>query len=40
MEIAEVAMNPVRQRIFQNFLLNEIGTVKELKRALTDACLN
>lgn len=36
MEIAEVVMNPVRQRIFQYFLLNEAGTVKELKRALPD----
>lgn len=29
-------MNPVRQRIFQYFLLNETGTVKELKKALPD----
>ena len=36
MEIAEVVMNPVRQRIFQYFLLHEAGTVKELKRALPD----
>jgi len=36
MEIAEVVMNPVRQRIFQYFLLHETGTVKELKRALPD----
>lgn len=36
MEIAEVVMNPVRQRIFQYFLLYEAGTVKELKRALPD----
>lgn len=34
MEIAEVVMNPVRQRIFQYFLLHETGTVKELKKAL------
>ena len=33
MEIAEVVMNPVRQRIFQ---FHEAGTVKELKRALPD----
>ena len=36
MEIAEVVMNPVRQRIFQYFLLHEAGTVKDLKRALPD----
>lgn len=36
MEIAEVVMNPVRQRIFQYFLLHEADTVKELKRALPD----
>ena len=36
MEIAEVVMNPVRQRIFQYFLLHKAGTVKELKRALPD----
>ena len=29
-------MNPVRQRIFQYFLLHETGTVKELKKALPD----
>ena len=29
-------MNPVRQRIFQYFLLHGAGTVKELKRALPD----
>lgn len=29
-------MNPVRQRIFPYFLLNETGTVKELKKALPD----
>lgn len=34
MEIAEVVMNPVRQRIFQYFLLHETGTVKEVKNAL------
>ena len=34
METAEVVMNPVRQRIFQYFLLHETGTVKELKKAL------
>ena len=36
MEIAEVVMNPVRQRIFQYFLLHETGTVKEVKKALPD----
>ena len=36
MEIAELVMNPVRQRIFQYFLLHETGTVKELRRALPD----
>lgn len=36
MEIAEVVMNPVRQRIFQYFLLHKTGTVKELKKALPD----
>lgn len=36
MEIAEVVMNPIRQRIFQYFLLHETGTVKELKRAFSD----
>ncbi len=29
-------MNPIRQRIFQYFLLHETGTVKELKKALSD----
>ena len=36
MEIAEVVMNPVRQRIFQYFLLHETGTVKKVKKALPD----
>lgn len=36
MEIAEVVMNPIRQRIFQYFLLHETGTVKDLKKALSD----
>ena len=36
MELAEVVMNPVRQRIFQYFLLHKTGTVKELKKALPD----
>ena len=36
MKIAEVVVNPVRQRIFQYFLLHEAGTVKELRKALPD----
>ena len=36
MEIAEVVMNPVRQRIFQYFLLHETGTVKDIRKALPD----
>ena len=36
MEIAEVVMNPVRQRIFQYFLLHETGTVKDIKKTLPD----
>lgn len=36
MELAEIVMNPVRQRIFQYFLLRETGTVKELRKALPD----
>ena len=32
MELAEIVMNPVRQRIFQYFLLHETGTVKELRK--------
>ena len=36
MKIAEVVMNPVRQRIFQYFLLHETGTVKDIKKALPD----
>lgn len=34
--MAEVVMNPVRQRIFQYFLLHETGTVKDIKKALPD----
>ena len=34
MELAEIAMNPARQRIFQYFLLHETGTVKEIRKAL------
>ena len=33
-EIAEVFMNPVRQRIIQYLLVHEKGTVKEIKKAL------
>lgn len=36
MEIAEIVMNPVRQRIFQYFLIHETGTVKEVRKALSD----
>ncbi len=36
MELAEIIMNPVRQRIFQYFLVHETGTVKELRAALPD----
>ena len=36
MELAEIVMNPVRQRSFQYFLLHETGTVKELRKALPD----
>ena len=31
-EIAEVVMNPVRQRIIQYLLVHEKGTVKEIKK--------
>ena len=36
MEMAEVVMNPVRQRIFQYLLVHETGTVKEIRTALPD----
>lgn len=36
MELAEIAMNPARQKIFQYFLLHETGTVKEIRKALPD----
>lgn len=36
MELAEIVMNPVRQRIFQYYLLHDTGTVKELRKALPD----
>ena len=36
MEMAEVVMNPVRQRIFQYLLVHETGTVKEIRKALPD----
>ena len=36
MELAEIVMNPVRQRIFQYFLLHETGTVKKIRKALPD----
>ena len=35
MELAEIAMNPARQRIFQYFL-HETGTDKEIRKALPD----
>ena len=34
--MAEVVMNPVRQRIFQYLLVHETGTVKEIRAALPD----
>lgn len=36
MEMAEIVMNPVRQRIFQYLLVHETATVKEIRRALPD----
>lgn len=33
MEMAEIVLNPVRQRIFQYFLLHKTGTVKEIRKA-------
>ena len=35
-EIAEVFMNPVRQRIIQYLLVHDKGTVKEMKKVLSD----
>lgn len=35
-EIAEIFMNPVRQRIIQYLLVHEKGTVKEMKKELPD----
>jgi hypothetical protein len=35
-EIAEVFMNPVRQRIIQYLLVHEKGTVKEIRKELAD----
>lgn len=34
--MAEIVLNPVRQRIFQYFLLHKTGTVKEIRKALPD----
>ena len=34
MELAEIVMNPVRQRIFQYLLLHETGTVKEDRKSV------
>lgn len=36
MDIVEIVMNPARQRIFQYLLVNETGTVKEMRKALPD----
>ncbi len=36
MEMAEIIMNPVRQRIIQYFLVHETGAVKEIRKALPD----
>ena len=36
MEMAEIVLNPVRQRIFQYLLVHETGTVKEIRKALPD----
>ena len=36
MEIVEIVMNPVRQRIFQYLLAHETATVKEIRKALPD----
>ncbi len=35
-EMAEIFMNPVRQRIIQYLLVHEKGTVKEIKKELPD----
>ena len=34
--MAEIVMNPVRQRIFQYFLLHKTSTVKKIRKALPD----
>lgn len=36
MEMAEVIMNPARQRILQYLMVHETGTVKEIKKCLPD----
>lgn len=36
MDISEVVMNPVRQRIIQFLMINGKGTVKEMKSRLND----
>ena len=36
MDIIEVVMNPVRQRIIQFLMIHEKGTVKEMKNNLSD----
>ena len=35
-ELAEIFMNPVRQRIIQYLLVHDKGTVKEMKKELSD----
>ena len=34
--MAEIVMNPIRQRIFQYLLIHETGTVKEIRGSLPD----
>ena len=36
MNVIEVVMNPVRQRIIQFLMIHEKGTVKEMKNNLSD----
>ena len=36
MDTVEIVMNPIRQRIFQYFLIHETGTVKEIRKVLPD----
>ena len=39
MELAEIVMNPVRQRIFQFFLLHETPSIEKAADKLLSACL-